>query len=291
MNIEKFSEKKIKTKKGKIYCRISGEGNPLLLLHGYPQTHLMWRKTAPALSKNFTVILADLRGYGASTAPPSDKKHLTYSKREMAKDMIQVMDHLNYETFFVAGHDRGGRVAHRMARDYRKRVKAMSVIDICPTLDMYESTNMEFARNYFHWFFLIQSKNLPEKMIENNPQAWIKQCLNRWSKGEEFGKIEEAYLKAFMKPNHIHASCEDYRAAATIDLEHDREDRKKILEIPIQILWGKKNAIWKFIPPLKIWQKYSKLKVSGKGINSGHFIPEEKPEETINELNNFFLSL
>ena len=223
--------------------------------------------------------------------PVSDENHEAYSKRSMAQDMIYVMDFFNFDDFFVAGHDRGGRVAHRMAKDYRDRVKAISVLDICPTLDMYEATDMKFAQSYFHWFFLIQPKGLPEKMIESDPKKWMDQCLNKWSGGHQFGKIEEAYLKSFKQPKRIHASCEDYRAAASIDLEHDRLDRDQLLEIPIQILWGAKGVVGKQFKPKEIWQQYCSYKVVGRSLDSGHFIPEEKPLDTIKELTNFFLSI
>ena len=291
MKLQNFKEHYISTPLGEIFCRCYGNGTPLLLLHGYPQTHLMWHKTAPSLSDNFTVITADLRGYGDSMVPVSDENHEAYSKRSMAQDMIYVMDFFNFDEFLVAGHDRGGRVAHRMAKDYRDRVKAISVLDICPTLDMYEATDMKFAQSYFHWFFLIQPKGLPEKMIESDPKKWMDQCLNKWSGGHQFGKIEEDYLKSFKQPERIHATCEDYRAAATIDLEHDRLDRDQLLEIPIQVLWGAKGVVGKQFKPKEIWQKYSSYNVGGCAIDSGHFIPEEKPLDTIKELTNFFLSI
>jgi len=284
-----FIKKFVKIKKGKIFCRVGGKGIPLLLLHGYPQTHLIWHKTAPELAKNFTVVVADLRGYGSSFVLPGGKKHINYSKREMAQDMIQLMRKLGHKKFFVTGHDRGGRVAHRMARDYRKNVIAISVLDICPTLDMYEKTNMNFATSYFHWYFLIQPKWLPEKMIKSDPRKWMKSCLDKWTGKNKFGKVEEDYLKSFKQMKRIHATCEDYRASATIDLEHDRKDREKKLNIPIQVLWGKKGVIGKQFKPLTIWQKYTNKKVFGIGINSGHFIPEENPKETIKQLKKFFL--
>ena len=285
-----FREKYVQVNKGKLFCRIGGDGTPLLLLHGYPQTHVMWYKTAPELAKNFTIIAADLRGYGSSMVLPSDPNHTTYSKREMANDMIQLMNKLGYDKFFVTGHDRGGRVAHRLARDHRQRVIAMSILDICPTLDMYEATDMEFARSYFHWYFLIQPKGLPEKMIESDPRAWVDSCLQKWSGGHEFGPAEEAYLAAFSQPERIHASCEDYRAAAGIDLEHDRADRDQLLNIPIQILWGKHGVIGRKFSPIKVWQAYTTEKVSGCAMPTGHFIPEEDPKGVITKLNNFFLS-
>ena len=284
-----FITKFVKIKKGNIFCRIGGKGIPLLLLHGYPQTHLMWHKTAPELAKNFTVVSADLRGYGSSFVLSGGKKHINYSKREMAQDMIQLMRKLGYKKFFVSGHDRGGRVAHRMARDHRKNVIAISVLDICPTLDMYEETNMSFATSYFHWYFLIQPKWLPEKMIKSDPRKWMKSCLDKWTGKNKFGKVEEDYLKSFKQMKRIHATCEDYRASASIDLEHDRKDREKKLNIPIQVLWGKKGVIGKQFKPVRIWQKYTNKKVFGIGINSGHFIPEENPKETIKQLKKFFL--
>ena len=288
---EGFKSKYVKVKKGKVFCKVKGEGPPLLLLHGYPQTHLMWHKTAPELSKSFTVVAADLRGYGDSLAPPSDIKHFNYSKREMASDMKQMMVKLGYPKFFVAGHDRGGRVAHRLARDHRKNVLALSVLDICPTLDMYELTTRDFAKAYFHWFFLIQPAPLPERMIMSDPRKWMKNCLDKWSGNHKFGSVEKGYLKSFKQKKRIHASCEDYRASATIDLEHDRKDRNKKLNIPVQVLWGKKGVVGKQFNSIKIWSNYTNKKVYGVGINSGHFIPEENPEETIKHLKKFFLSI
>ena len=283
-----FQKKFVKVKKGKIFCKVKGNGQPLLLLHGYPQTHLMWRKIAPELSKYFTIIVADLRGYGNSLVLKGDPKHKNYSKREMAKDMVQLMVKLGFKKFFVAGHDRGGRVAHRMARDFRSKILALSVLDICPTLDMYEHTNKQFAKSYFHWFFLIQPAWLPESMIINDPKKWMKNCLDKWSGNHRFGKVEKEYLKSFKQKRRIHASCEDYRASASIDLEHDKKDRNKKLNIPIQVLWGKSGVIGKQFDSLKIWQKYSKKKIYGTGINSGHFIPEQNPKETIKNLKKFF---
>ena len=284
-----FKKKLIKVNRGKIFCRFKGNGPPLLLLHGYPQTHLMWRKTAPELSKYFTVVVADLRGYGNSLVLPGGKNHFNYSKREMAKDMVQLMGKLNFKTFFVAGHDRGGRVAHRMARDFRKKILALSVLDICPTFDMYEKTNEKFAKSYFHWFFLIQPAPLPERMIMTDPRKWIKNCLDKWSGNHKFGNVEETYLKSFKQKKRLHASCEDYRASATIDLKHDKKDRNKKLNIPIQILWGKSGVIGNQFNSMKIWQKYSTKKILGKAIDSGHFIPEQNPKQTILYLKNFFL--
>ena len=202
--------------------------------------------------------------------------------------MVQLMDKLGFKKFCIAGHDRGGRVAHRLARDYRKKVIAMSVLDICPTIDMYEQTEKNFAKAYFHWFFLIQPKWLPERMIKSDPRKWMKSCLDKWSGKNKFGKTEEIYFKAFKQAKRIHATCEDYRASATIDLEHDKKDRKKLLNIPIQVLWGKNGVVGKQFNSLKIWRKYTNKKVYGAGIKSGHFIPEQNPKETIRHLKSFF---
>ena len=202
--------------------------------------------------------------------------------------MVQLMNKLNFKKFFVAGHDRGGRVAHRMARDYRNKIIALSVLDICPTLDMYEHTDMKFAKGYFHWFYLIQPAPLPEKMIMADPKRWLHSRFNRSSK-RAIGRVEDEYLRAFKQSKRIHATCEDYRAAATIDLEHDKKDRNKKLNIPIHVLWGKKGVVGKQFNPIKIWQKYTNKKVCGAEINSDHFIPEESPKQTINYLKKFFL--
>jgi haloacetate dehalogenase len=248
----------------------------------------MWHTTAPALAEDFKVITADIRGYGDSMTPPSDDTHYPYSKRQMAIDMVEMMKALGHERFFVAGHDRGARVTHRMARDHRGKIAAAAVLDICPTLDMYEYTNMDFAAAYFHWFFLIQPYPLPESMILSDPHKWMNFCLQKWSGGNEFGEVEQAYLKAFSSPDKVHASCEDYRAAATIDLEHDREDRDRPVDIPLHVLWGERGVVGRIWNPIEVWQKYTTGMVTGKAMATGHFVPEEDPEDTIAELRQFF---
>lgn len=283
-----FKKKFQKVNKGKIFYRIGGSGAPLLLLHGYPQNHYMWHKIADRLSKKFTVISPDLRGYGQSFVISGDDRHLNYSKREMAKDMVQLMSKIGYKKFLLAGHDRGGRVAHRLARDFRDKVIALSVLDICPTLDMYNATDQDFATNYFHWFFLIQPKYVPENLIAQDPKAWLNYCLKKWSGGFNFKGFEKYYLKYFKNYKRIHSSCEDYRAGATIDLEHDKKDLNKKLKIPLQVLWGKKGRIGRKFKPLKVWQKYTSRKVEGKGFNCKHFIAEEASEQTLQQLQKFF---
>lgn len=282
-----FEKKFQKVNKGKIFYRIGGFGPPLLLLHGYPQNHFMWHQIADELTKNFTVILPDLRGYGQSFVIKGDSQHLNYSKREMAKDMVQLMDKIGYQKFLLGGHDRGGRVAHRLARDYRDKVVALCVMDICPTLDMYNATDQDFATNYFHWFFLIQPKFIPENFIAKDPKAWLNYCLKKWSGGFNFKGFEKNYLKYFKNYKRIHSSCEDYRAGATIDLVHDKKDLSKKLNIPVQVLWGKNGRVGKKFKPLKVWQKYTTKKVEGKGFNCKHFIAEEAPKQTLQELLKF----
>ena len=276
--IHKFKKEFIETEVGKIIYYIRGDGPPVLLLHGYPQYSLMWEETALLLSDKYTTIIPDLRGYGESAKPKGLFDHSNYSKREMAKDMIQIMDNLKYQYFSVVGHDRGGRVAHRLSRDYSHRVQKMTVLDICPTLDMYESTNKEFAIGYFHWFFLIQKFPVPEKLIQNNSSLWLKECPNKWSGGHNFEQKFDLYLDKFNNPETIHSTCEDYRASAGIDLIHDKKDSKKKLNIPIQVLWGKNTLINKCFNPIDIWQKYTKKNVVGEALNCYHFIPEEIPD-------------
>ena len=289
MNVfEGFESRKVAVSEGEMFCRIAGSGPPLLLIHGHPQTHVMWHKTAPALAEHYNVIAADIRGCGDSMVPPSDDTHYPYSKRRMALDMVELMEALGHVRFFVAGHDRGGRVGHRMARDHRDRVAALSVLDICPTLDMYEDTDMDFATAYFHWFFLIQPYPLPERMILADPRKWMDSCLQKWSGGHTFGEAEEAYLAAFSPPEKVHATCEDYRAAATIDLEHDRADRGEKLAIPIHVLWGGRGVVGRKWKPVEVWRKYTSAEVTGRAMESGHFIPEEDPEGTVEELLAFF---
>ena len=286
-----FSNKVFKTDQGEIFYKINGAGPPLLMLHGYPQNHFMWHSTAPELAKEYTVIIPDLRGYGKSMAPQGDEDHYNYSKRVMAEDLKGLMNHLNFNKFFLVGHDRGGRVAHRMVRDNKTSILGLIILDICPTLDMYESTNMEFATAYFHWFFLIQPSGIPEKIIELDPKLWLKNCLQKWSSGHDFGEAENEYLTTFSQPDKIHGSCEDYRAGATIDLVHDRQDRHKKINVPVHVLWGSKGFVGKAFNPIEVWQNYVLGEVTGNSLDCGHFIPEEKPNETIVEIKNFFRSI
>jgi len=289
MSINSFKVQKIKTSQVEINLAHSGNGFPLVLLHGYPQTHYMWHKVAPELSEHFHVICPDLRGYGDSSKPAGTDDHLNYSKRVMANDIIEIMDSFGYKTFFAAGHDRGGRVLHRMCLDHPDSVKRACVMDIAPTHTMFKTADKNFATGYYHWFFLIQPGGLPEKMIGADPEYFLKEKLNRWSgsnKNFSTDAITE-YVRCFSTPEAIHASCEDYRASATIDLVHDEQDLHKKIKCPLLILWGNEGFVHRTYDVLSTWREKA-LNVTGKAINSGHFLPEENPGETLEELQNFF---
>lgn len=269
---------------------IGGEGQPLLLLHGYPQSHIMWHKVAPELAKNFTVVVSDLRGYGDSSKPKSTAKHEPYSKRATAKDQVRLMQSLGFSSFYLAGHDRGGRVGHRMALDYPEVVKKLAVLDIAPTYTMYRTTDMEFAEAYYHWFFLIQPYDLPEKLIGADPVYFLNKKFGQW--GRDSGAFTEAALAEYLRcltPETIHASCEDYRASATIDLEHDQIDidRGKKMQCPVLCLWGEKGFVGQKYDVVKEWKKWAD-KVVGYSLPCGHYLPEESPMKTIKALLDFF---
>lgn len=266
-----------------------GQGPGLLLLHGYPQTHALWRKVAPELAKRFTVVAADLRGYGASSKPPSVSDHTSYSKRAMAADMVGVMKQLGFERFFVGAHDRGARVAHRMAIDWPDQVARLAVLDIAPTREMYANTSDGFARAYWHWFFLIQPAPFPERMIEGDPRAfWLKKCGSGSAGLAPFdAEALEAYLKAFEDPEVIRASCEDYRAAATIDIAHDDADAGRKITCPLLALWAEKGAIEKHFDCLALWRERAE-DVRGQTLPGGHYLAEELPEMVTEQLMNFF---
>ncbi|MDJ0728973.1 MAG: alpha/beta hydrolase [Crocosphaera sp.] len=283
-----FENLVIQTSEVKISLVKGGEGYPLLLLHGYPQTHVMWHKIASRLAEDFTVIIPDLRGYGNSDKPSGMANHYNYSKRVMAQDQIEVMSQLGYEEFYLVGHDRGGRVAHRLTLDSPNKVKKLALLDIAPTYQMYSETDQQFATAYYHWFFLIQPFPFPETLINQNSDFFLTHCLHSWSQTES-AFVPEAmkeYLRCFREPNTVHGTCEDYRASATIDLEHDRTDIEKKIECPLLVLWGKKGVIEKKYDVIKSWQKRA-INVQGNALNCGHFLPEESPEETYQLLQTF----
>lgn len=271
--------------------RAAGSGPPILLLHGYPQSHLCWHKVAPKLVEaGFRVVLSDLRGYGDSDKPPSTADHNTYSKRAMGADQFELMRMLGHDRFAIAGHDRGARVAHRMGRDYPEHISAVSFLDIVPTEYMYQHAEREFATGYYHWFFLIQPAPHPEKMIGHDPDYYLRAKLLGWSKGNE-AAFDEAvvkdYVRCFSDPASISATCEDYRAGASIDLEHDGADNDTKMAMPVQVLWGQKGLVDKLYNVIEVWQGYAEH-VEGQSLNCGHFIPEEQPEKTAEILAAFF---
>jgi len=286
--LDGFEQTRIATTGAEINLRKAGQGPPLLMLHGYPQTQVMWHRIAPALAERFTVVLTDLRGYGDSAKPPGGDNHEAYSKRAMAQDQAEVMTALGFESFAVVGHDRGARVGHRLALDHPERVSKLAVLDIAPTLAMYERTDMAFASAYYHWFFLIQPYDLPERLIGADPDFYLEKKIGKWSKSA--GCFDPAavaeYKRCFRDPATIHATCEDYRAAAGIDLAHDRADLDRRLACPLLALWGAKGVIERQYPVLEIWRERA-ASVTGKALPCGHFLAEEAPEETLAELLQF----
>jgi haloacetate dehalogenase len=260
---------------------VGGSGPPLLLLHGHPQTHAIWHRVAPRLAEHFTVVACDLRGYGESSKPQGETDHANYSKRAMAADMVAVMQSLGFATFRVLAHDRGARVAHRLALDHAQAVERMALLDIAPTLAMYEQTSDTFARAYWHWFFLIQPAPLPERLIEADPAAYVRDVMGKRSAGlAPFDPRALAeYQRCLALPGAAHGICEDYRAAATIDLEHDRSDRDagNRLALPLMVLWGEQGVVGRCFDPLKEWQRVA-ADVQGGALPCGHYIAEEAPD-------------
>jgi haloacetate dehalogenase len=282
-----FVRRRIRTSGATINLVAGGEGPPLLLLHGYPQTHVIWHKVAPALARDYTVVCADLRGYGDSSKPRGVPGHANYSKRAMALDMVEAMEALGFVRFHVVGHDRGGRVAHRLARDHGRRVQTLTVLDISPTLKMYRSTNMQFAKAYYHWFFLIQEAPLPEQMLRNMGPGYILMRLGRGKTGLKV--FDRRALAEYARCFDPHSTCEDYRAAATIDLVHDTKDLPRKLKMPLLALWGRQGVIEALFDCLADWREVA-TDVRGRALQCGHFIPEEKPKELVAELRRFLRS-
>ena len=270
---------------------VAGSGIPLLLLHGFPQNKAIWHRVAPALTRRFRVVIPDLRGYGDASKPVGAPDHSTYSKREMARDQFELMLSLGHGAFSVVGHDRGARVAHRLAADHPEAVTKLMTLDICPTLAMYEQTDMAFASAYWHWFFLIQAAPLPETLIAADPVFFLTRFIgNRSADRSPFTpEAWREYERCISDPACVHAMCEDYRAAATIDLAHDREDRDagRKLTCPVRVLWGKYGIIERCFKPLEEWRK-SANNVSGCALDCGHYIPEESPEALLAEIEDFF---
>ena len=292
MFFENFELTQIDLPEGHLRLRHGGSGPPLLLLHGNPQTHVMWHKIAPALARRFTVICPDLRGYGGSHMPPATADHAPYAKRAMARDMADLMEHFGFDRFAVGSHDRGARVAHRLALDFPDRVTGLAVLDIVPTLEHFERTDMSFALGYYHWFWFAQPHPFPESLINAAPEIWWRAATSREPKGEDFFGPEalEDYLGAAHRPQNIRGMCEDYRAAASIDLVHDRESREmdEKVQCDMLALWGLKGRIGSWYKPLEIWRSYCAGEVTGGPVASGHYLAEEAPEEVLAAFEEFF---
>ena len=287
-----FTVEEVAVKEGRIRLRHGGSGPPLLLLHGNPQTHLMWHAVAPELAKRFTVVCPDLRGYGGSFKPPATPDHAPYAKTAMARDMVELMEHFGHRRFRIGSHDRGARVAHRLALDFPDRVEKLAVLDIVPTIEHFERTDMAFALGYYHWFWLAQPHPYPEVLIDAAPDVRFNAHTTRGFKPDELFHPEALadYLAAARNPDAIRGMCEDYRAAASIDLEHDRASRSAGVKIqcPLLVLWGAKGKIGKWYDPLAIWRQYCAAEVTGGSVDSGHYLAEEAPAEVLQRFGAFF---
>lgn len=285
-----FETRRIRTAGATIHLVTAGQGEPLLLMHGYPQTHACWHRIAPELARRYTVVCPDLRGYGDSSKPKGLPDHSNYAKRAMAQDMVEVMERLGHRRFHVVGHDRGGRVGHRLARDHGERVHTFTALDISPTLKMFERTDLAFATAYYHWFLMLQPAPLPEKMLAGQVPFNI---LGRVGRAEPdlsaFSKAAlREYVRCYADPKAIHGSCEDYRAAGTIDLVHDRADRDRghKLQMPMLALWGGQGVVGRMFDCLADWREVAEH-VTGRALPCGHFIPEEAAPQARREITRF----
>ncbi|MGD1211563.1 MAG: alpha/beta hydrolase [Candidatus Acidiferrales bacterium] len=281
-----FGQRTAETSGASINYVIGGSGRPVLLLHGYPQNHLMWRKVAPELARNYTVVVPDLRGYGDSSKPAGSSDHSTYSKRAMVQDQVELMQQLGFSKFAVVGHDRGGRVAHRMALDHPEAVERLAVLDIVPTYTLYHTVTKETATAYYHWFFLIQPSPFPETLIGNSVEFYLRRSLGALVPDVIEESVYAEYLRCFRDPATIHATCEDYRAGASIDLDYDAVDLSRKIGCPLLALWGEKGPMHRYYDVLATWKERA-TNASGKVLPAGHFLAEEKPNELLEELTRF----
>jgi haloacetate dehalogenase len=281
-----FTRQHITTQETTINLVQGGRGDPILLLHGYPQTHVCWHRVAPILAERFTVVCPDLRGFGDSTKPPSDPEHLAYSKRVMAQDQVEVMQSLGFSEFAVVGHDRGARVAHRMALDHAEKVTKLALLDIIPTSTAFANVNKEIATAAFNWFFSIQPDGLPERLIGAEPAFYLRWLLDHWSgaKGALAAEAVAEYRRCFDAAA-IRATNEEFRAAATIDLVHDEADKERKISCPTLLLWSA-TGMWASYDILDVWRSRAE-DVRGAALDCGHFLPEEDPERTAAELIRF----
>ncbi len=286
-----FTLTNIRVRDGELRLRYGGSGPPLLLLHGNPQTHAMWHATAPTLAQRYTVICPDLRGYGGSFKPVASADHAAYSKISMARDMAELMTHMGHDRFQVVSHNRGARVAHRLALDCPERVQRLAVMDIVPTIEHFERTDMAFALGYYHWFWFAQPHPFPEELINAAPDVWFHAHTSREPKPPGFFREEalQDYLAAARDPQVIGGMCEDYRAAASIDLLHDRISRAEGLKVrcPMLMLWGAKGKIGGWYDPVALWREYCSADVTGAAVDSGHYLAEEAPAEVLAHLDDF----
>lgn len=289
-----FQTRKIRTQAGEIFCRIGGNGPPLLLVHGYPQCHVMWHRIAPELARKFTLVLPDLPGYGKSDVPALSSDHIAYSKRFTATSLVELMAQLGHVRFAIVGHDRGARVTYRMALDYPERLIRAAVLDILPTYDYWQRMDRSFALKVYHWAFLAQASPFPETLISASAGPFLEHTLASWTASGNLDafapKALAHYHDFFCQPERIAATCEDYRAGATIDFEHDEADFDAARKIasPLLALWGQTGIAQAGDTPLKIWQKWAD-NAQGYGVEGGHFLPEENPEGLLKLLLPFLL--
>ncbi len=284
-----FTQRRVKTSGADINLVTGGSGPPLLLLHGYPQTHVMWRKVVPRLASEFTIVAPDLRGYGDSSKPPPGPDFAAYSKRALAQDQVEVMRALGFDRFAVAGHDRGARVTHRLVRDHPDKITRAALLDIVPTLYRFETIDQKSATGSFHWFFLIQPTPFPERLIAAECELFLRKMLGlSGTPGAHEPEAYAEYLRCFSNPETIRATCDEYRAGATIDLVHDRADRGRKIALPLLILWGQRSGQGSGYDLLSVWRDHAE-DVRGHGIDSGHFIPEEQPDLVYEALRGFFV--
>jgi haloacetate dehalogenase len=284
-----YESRFVETSAGKLFARIGGKGSPVLLLHGYPETNVMWHRLAPLLAPHHTLIIPDLPGYGQSDAPKSGADHAPYNKRAMAKAMVELMERLGHKEFLLVGHDRGGRVAYRLALDHPERVRKISTLDIVPTWEMWTGINAKRAMKVFHWTFLAQPFPMPEMLIGKAPVEYLEWKMLAWNGRGENSVFDprafDHYRAFFRQPERLHATCEDYRAGQSTDFEHDDADKKagRKIEAPLLALWGATGIPAGGEGPLDVWRRWA-TNVSGKAIPCGHFLPEEAPQETAAEL-------